>query len=259
MDPTIVQSPRGTYDAAVEAPTVLTASQYLRQKYGDFSGATMIASPPAPAPIQTHIMGKDALTVGDLKLLQNAIDMELLRLSNLRTVSTNVTIRKSQLEFLGDQVGNVLGAVEREEVKVEEVAIFPANARMFLKMFRVSETLPELFDPEGKSPASIGLVKAPTAATPPFLPGAPTSVPPEPKGRDLIPWVFENIQKLKWSIEADYLAEQAKQREMKRNLNNMEERILSYSYTDTPMPHGYQKLFLEKIRGIEKELNHIPE
>lgn len=254
--PTMVRSPRGNTTVVTMAPETLSASQFLRQKYGDFSGAVdVVPSVIRKAPPQTQIMGLDSITVGDLKLLQDVIDMELLRLANTRSVATAVTVRKGQLEFLAENVANVLGAVEREEVKIEEVAIFPANARVFLKTFRTSESLPELFDPEGNSPASIGLfpsVETPSLS-PPSIPNTPTSQ------QNQLPWFFQNIQKLKWSIEADYLVEQAKQKEMKRDVKEMEERIMGYSYTDTPMPEGYRKLFLAKIRSIEKELIRSPE
>lgn len=255
--PTAIRSPRGDYVAS--APATISASEYLRKKYGDFAGATEIAPPPAKAPSQTAIMGTNALTVGDLKLLQNAIDMELIRLQNIRSVSVFVTIKISQLQVLAENVADVKGRVERGEIETEDVAIFPATARQFLKTFRTSETLPELFDPNGNSPAS--MAPAPTLA-PSTVPSAAPSAPPvsgTSKSPDFLQWLYENIQRLKWSLDADYHVEAAKQREMTHTLNEMETRILGYSYTDTPMPEGYQKMFLNRIRGLQKELNDTPE
>ncbi len=255
---TPVRTPRGDYDTSPAAPTAVSASEYLRKKYGDFSGATTIAAPLPPAPAQTQILGTDALTVGDLKLLQTSVDLELLRLQNMRSTSVLITIKQSQLDALSTNLADVLGRVGRGEIKVEQVSIFPATARQFLKTFRTSENLPELFDMNGNSPASVAaLAPAPAPAPAPSTSG-PTAA-PATSSKNFLQWLYENIQALKWSLEANYRVEEAKQREMSDSLNSMEKRILGYSYGDTPMPEGYQKMFLERIRGLQKELNEVPE
>ena len=253
--PTAIRTPRGDYNAA--APQTMSASDYLRRKYGDFSGAVEVGPPPAPEPPQTKLMGTTALTVGDLKLLQNTIDMELIRLTNLRIQSAVLDIRKRQLEYLAESVGNFVGSVERGEMRGEDVPIFPATARVFLKTFRDSEAVPELLDPEGKTPASLmPVAQAPAPVQAQAQAPAPA---PAPDSKSFLSWLYENVQALKWSLEADYQVEQAKQREIRNDLGAMEKRILSYSYTDTPMPMSYQSLFLEKIRGIQSELKQVPE
>ena len=261
---TPVPTPRGDYDTSPAAPTAVSASEYLRKKYGDFSGATAIAPPLPPAPAQTQILGTDALTVGDLKLLQTSVDLELLRLQNLRSTSALITIKQSQLDSLSTNLADVLGRVERGEIKVEQVSIFPATARQFLKTFRTSENLPELFDMNGNSPASVAALApapAPAASTPSTSSPstAPTVATSPASNKSFLQWLYENIQALKWSLEANYRVEEAKQRQMSDSLQEMEKRILGYSYGDTPMPEGYQKLFLERIRGLQKELNEVPD
>jgi hypothetical protein len=255
---TTIRSPRNDYDTTAGAPTAMSASDYLRKKYGDFSGATEVARPPAVVP-QTTIMGTTALTVGDLKVLQNAIDLELIRLQNLRSVSALVTIKISQLQVLADNLADVKGRVDRGEIKVESVTIFPATARQFLKTFRTSENVPELFDENGNSPASTAPAPAPSAGPSSALISSPSSAPSSATGPDFLQWFYENIQRLKWSLDADYHVEEAKQKEMSESLNDMEKRILGYSYTDTPMPEGYKQMFLQRIRGLQKELNDSPE
>jgi hypothetical protein len=258
--PTMIRTPRGDYDTSAGAPTTMSASEFLRKKYGDFSGATEIVPPPAAAPPQTQIMGKEALTEGDLRLLQNAVDIELIRLQNLRSASALVTIKIGQLQVVSENLADVVGRVGRKEIPVESVAIFPATARQFLKTFRMSENVPELFDPNGNSPASMSAASAaaaPTSLAPALAPAlAPTttsSAAPAAKP-DFLHWLFENIQKLKWSMDADYRAEAAKQRQVSKSLKDMEQRILDYSYSDTPMPEGYEHMFLERIRGLQKEI-----
>jgi hypothetical protein len=263
--PTPISTPRGDYDTSVGAPTAMTSSEYLRKKYGDFSGATEVAPPPAPVQPQTTIMGTDAMTVGDLKMLRNTVDLEVIRLQNLRSASPLITIKLGQLQVLADNLADVTGRVERGEIKVEDVAIFPVTARQFLKTFRTSENVPELFDINGNSPASIAPSVAPTAAptaaptVAPTVAQAPSLATAPTKSPHFLQWLYENIQRLKWSLEADYSVEAAKQRELKGSLEDMEKRILGYSYTDTPMPEGYQKMFLERIRGVQEELNSVPE
>lgn len=248
---TPIRSPRGD---DTTAPRVMSSSEYLRKKYGDFSGATEVVRPPAPVR-QTQIMGAAALTLGDLKLLQNAVDIEMIRLTNLRTDSALVKIRLGQLQGVAENLGDVVGRVDRGEIKAEEVAIFPGTARQFLKTFRTSENIPELFDPAGNSPKSEAAPGTTLAPAP-----APTSATEEEtkEGPDFLHWVYTTLQRLKWSVDAEYMVETAKQREMKDTLGDMEQRVLGYSYTDTPMPEGYQKMFLERIRGLQKELN-VPE
>jgi hypothetical protein len=161
----------------------------------------------------------------------------------------------------------VLGRVERDEISADEVAIFPATARQFLKTFRSAQTLPELFDPEGRSPKSVGAVKsaaAPVAAAPVAAPvaavGAPAVAPvPTPTKEDFMKWLHDNIQSLKWYLEMDYDVEEVKQKEMRDTLDGMEKRVMSYSYLDTPMPASYQQLFINKIREIRNDLKGVPE
>jgi hypothetical protein len=241
-----------------QAPTTMTASEYLRKKYGDFSSATEISPPPAAAPPQTQIMGKDALTEGDLRLLQNAVDIELIRLQNLRSTSVLVTIKIGQLQVVSENLADVVGRVGRGEIRVESVAIFPVTARQFLKTFRTSENVPELFDPNGNSPARMGQAPSSTP-TPSTAAPAPSAAPvPSAAKPDFLHWLFENVQRLKWSMDANYRVEEAKQREISKSLKDMERRILDYSYSDTPMPTGYEHMFLERIRGLQKEIN-VPE
>ncbi len=257
--PTPIRQPRGEVDTL--SPSTLTASAYLRQKYGDFSGAVEVAPPP-PVVQQTQIMGVDAITAGDLKLIQNAIDNELIRLQALRIVSEIVDLRKSQLTVLSENVADVLGRVDRGEITVEEVTIFPATARQFMKTFRSAQTLPELFDPEGRSPKSVGAVKSITApsAAPVAAPTvAPSAAAPGASKGDFMAWLHDNIQSLKWYLEMDYDVEEVKQKEMRDTLDTMEQRVLGYSYTDTPMPASYQELFVQKIREIRNELKGNPE
>jgi hypothetical protein len=255
--PTEIRKPRGEYDTDKLAPTALSASDYLRKKYGDFSGATEVVPKAAPLPPQTTIMGTEAITVGDLKILQNAVDSELLRLQSLRTVDIRKEIKQAQLDALGDNLSDVTGRVERGEIKVEDVAIFPATARQFLKTFRVSENLPELFDPNGNSPAS--MKPAPAAATATATAtnattAAATAASAPSTGPNFLQWLYKTVQTAKWSLDANYEVEQAKEREMRETLGDMEKRILAYSYGDTPMPVGYQDLFLQKINELQKEL-----
>ncbi len=269
--PTPVSTPRGDYDTSAGAPTAMTASQYLRKKYGDFSGATEIVPPPVAKEPQTMIMGTDAVTVGDLKMLRNTVDLEVIRLQNLRSASALIGIKLGQLQVLAENLADVTGRVERGEIKVEDVSIFPGTARQFLKTFRTSENVPELFDMNGNSPASVAALAAATApatapasatttiAHSPATAAAPTTATAIAKSPQFLQWFYENIQRLKWSLEADYNIEAAKQKQMKGTLEEMESRILGYSYSDTPMPEGYQKMFLERIRGVQEELNGTPE
>lgn len=238
--------------------STMTASEYLRKKYGDFSGATEVMKPPAPVR-QTQIMGTTALTLGDLKLLQNTVDIEMIRLTNLRTDSALVKIRLGQLQVVAENLGDVVGRVDRGEIRPEEVAIFPATARQFLKTFRTSENVPELFDPNGNSPKSEGATASPGPSPSPASSPAPSPSGLAPaEGPNFLHWLFTTLQRLKWSADAEYHVETAKQRQMMETLGDMEKRVMAYSYTDTPMPEGYQKMFLERIRGLQKELN-VPE
>lgn len=258
--PTMIRQPRGDYDVAA-APTQ-SSSEYLRSKYGTFAGATVIDMGREKPEPQTRIEGVTVLTVGDLKLLQNSVDLELLRLQNLRSDALAITIRKGQLDALATALADLVGRVERKETRLEDVPIFPATAKQFLRTFRISETLPELLDPNGNTPAKETALSAP----PPSKAPAPSPTPPsttsetsKDSSSDFLQWVYENIQSLKMGMEAEYKIEEAKEKEMKSTLDTMERRILAYSYKDTPMPEGYQALFLEKIRGIQSELNRIPE
>ncbi len=259
--PTQIRAPRNDYDTSVAAPTAVSSSEYLRKRYGTFAGATEIGPPPVAVP-QVEIMGKKALTVGDLKLLRNAVDRELLRVVNLRVASATLRLKQSQLEALADNLADVTGRVERGEIRVENVAIFPAVAKTFLRTLTTSENVPDLFDPEGRSPSSLGLTGSPApapAAPAPATIATKAAVEPTSSGQELVQWMYENIQNLKWELEANYDIEAAKHREMQDTLDTMESRVLAYSYGDSPMPSSYRSLFLSKIRELQAELKPTPE
>lgn len=260
--PTSIRTPRGSYDEM--APSTMSSSDYLRKKFGSFAGATEIGPPPPAAVAQVEIMGKTAITEGDLKLLQNEVDREILRLANLRIDALPIQLKRSQLETVANNLADVLGRVGRGEIGVEDVAIFPNVAKTFLRTFRTLETVPTLFDPNGRSPRSMGLVPvaslAPAVASPAVASPAVASPAPVQSNQDLLQWLYENIQSLKWSLEANYDVEEVKHREMQKDLADMERRILFHSSGgNTPMPDGYSALFLRRIRELQAELNPAPE
>jgi hypothetical protein len=244
--PTIVSKPKAEYDE-VSKPTT-SASDYMRNKYGDFSGATTIVPPPPPKEIQTVIVGKDRITQEDLELLTTAMDQELLVMQNTRSVSMIQQAKQSQLDLLVTDVYDLLGKVKRGELNIQQVPIRPDVARNFLQTFRTTEMLPPLIEPEGLLPILSAPAPAPSAAPSPSASESGTAT-------DFRQALFSAIQNLRWIVHADYNSAIQYPKQVLKRLNDMEKRILEHASSDTPLPEAYQKAFETQIHAIEASMS----
>ncbi len=165
-----------------------------------------------------QIMGVDTVTLGDLETLVAAIDAERMRLESMRVPAMRERIM--ELVYLSNTVADYMGKVKRGDMSVEQVPIQPASARMFLKMFQTSETIPHLID-EAAAPA-------PAPAPAPIT-------------------LFDVLQRIKWDIETNQHVSVASN--IRSRLDAMERRIVSYSTSETPMPDA--DAFLAELGGIQ--------
>jgi glutamate synthase domain-containing protein 3 len=221
-----------------------TADQAMQKKFGGFMGAeTVVVSPTQGEGKAVGIVGVDALTLDDLGVLKRAVDMEMLRLANLRSDSQQKREKVLALQTVRNYLAGYIDKVGRGEMTVEQIPIFPPNARVFLKVMPYSDTVPDLIDPNGNTPAKMRAALAPAPA--------PTVEPLPPALEEIKQGIFGLIKDLQWRVAADYQVEQNTHKRIVERLGEMERRVMNYSVMDTPMPEGYEKMFIEELHQLQ--------
>jgi hypothetical protein len=82
------------------------------------------------------------ITLKELQNLVKRIDEEHLRLANLRSTSATLVARQSQLEKLAADIRELIGAVERKEMKLEDNGFICSTAdKVFVKMSKPTSSL----------------------------------------------------------------------------------------------------------------------
>jgi hypothetical protein len=220
-----------------------TAGQAMQKKFGGFMGAeTVVVEPKKDEGGHVGIVGVDTLTLDDLGVLKRTVDMEMLRLTNLRSDSQQKREKLLALQTNQNYLAGYIDKVGRGEIRLDQIPIFPPNARMFLKIMPHSDTVPDLVDPDGNTPAKLRAALAPAPA--------PAVEPLPPVLEDIKQGILGLIQDLQWRVAADYQVEQNMHKRIVERLGDMERRVINYSLMDTPMPEGYEKMFLEELNQI---------
>jgi hypothetical protein len=233
------------------APSAISASEYMRRKYGDFSSAVEIGFTKPDS--RDVIVGTKTLTKEDLKVLRSAVDKELLRLERSRSVSLPLKAKENQLALMSSDLDGLLGKLERNEITLEQVPIDPQVARKFLSMFRSTELLPVLFDPDGPKPRSAppSVAVQPASIRGPLLVGSPT---PSKTVELTTQELFDLIQRLKWEISMDFSPESALDQTTLNRIQSMEKRILDSATSEYPIPIDLRRQFLNEIQIIRNRI-----
>ncbi len=222
-------------------PNFLASIRPLTDSY--VKGIEVLKAIPVPPP--TVSAGPlNVITLEELKTLLAAVEKETLRLTNLRSAAPTIRTRIDQLTKLGADVREYINKVERKQIRLEDVPISPEDAKRFLEQIKAGEeAIPTVIQPAGTTPDSL----KPSAAS-----EVPATVPTSPINQAL----FSALQTLKWKfeikVEHDPVVAQ-RERIMKR-IEDIEKRILSYSYSETPMPADVQKLLQAELRALASML-----
>lgn len=255
---------RQTAPSSFSPTATLSASEYMRKRYGDFSGATVIETA-SPLETQTAIQGRRVVTIGDLKFLRAHIGEYLRRLRGIRSDFLPLKMKIASLDQITSDLDNVVGRVERKEIKLEEVSIDPRAAQRFIDSYQRLDLVPKLFGTRVPTQQELneneyadeGIVLAPAPAPASAL--APAALTPRRKTRqereaEAKQLLYDNIQYAKWSAEADMDPRQAHNGEIVKRLKDMDARLFSYMASETPIPGDLYFGFTSEIERIQRAL-----
>ena len=178
------------------------------------------------------------ITLKELQNLVARIDEEHLRLANLRSTSATLLARQTQLEKLTADLRELIGAVERKEMKLEDVPISPATAEAFLKQMKGDKSLPPLIEPRAKIADGLQAHVTPT---------------PTP-GMDVkaLHGLLDSAKYLKWNLEVklEYDPKLAMRDNLVQRLEAVERRLSSLAVSETPISKEMYEVFMKELQTI---------
>jgi hypothetical protein len=178
------------------------------------------------------------ITLKELQTLVARIDEEQLRLANLRSTSATLLARQTQLEKLAADIRELIGAVERKEMKLEDVPISPATAEAFLKQMKGDKSLPPLIEPRAKIADGLQAHVSPT---------------PTP-GMDVkaLHGLLDSAKYLKWNLEVklEYDPKLAMRDNLVQRLEAVERRLSALAVSETPISKEMYELFMKELQVI---------
>lgn len=178
------------------------------------------------------------ITLKELQTLVARIDEEHLRLANLRSTSATLLARQTQLEKLAADIRELVGAVERKEMKLEDVPISPVSAEAFLKQMKDDKSLPPLIEPRAKIADGLQAHVTPT---------------PTP-GMDVkaLHGLLDSAKYLKWNLEVklEYDPKLALRDNLVKRLEAVERRLSALAVSETPISKEMYEVFMKELQTI---------
>jgi hypothetical protein len=236
-----------------EAATIISEdAQYLLSEFKAMKGQVANTPkqqqiPESPKTYETTVVaGKPGvITLKELNTLVSRIDEEHLRLANLRSSSATLLTRQTQLEKLAADIRELIGAVERKEMKLEDVPIQPSSAEAFLKQFEGTNTpIPPLIEPRA------------TIAN-----GLQAHITPSPSAginTEALHGLLENAKFLKWNLQVklEYDPKLAARDNVLKRLEQMERRLTSLAMSETPIPKEMYDIFVKELQVLNTLLSN---
>ena len=210
--------------AAVE-PQPSQPSQQSQQSQQSYE-STVVAGAPG------------VITLKELQTLVQRIDGEHLRLANLRSTSATLVARQSQLEKLAADIRELISAVERKEMKLEDVPISPSTAQAFLKQLQENKSLPPLIEPRAKIADGLQAHVAPS-------PGGGMDV-------KALHGLLESAKYLKWELEVklEYDPKLAARDNLVKRLESIERRLSALAVSETPISKEMYEIFMKELQVV---------
>jgi hypothetical protein len=217
---------------------------------GSWANSVYRITPAQPAALDltpTVVAGPPGqITLKDLHDLHNRVGKESMRLSNLRSTSPTLTNRISLLEKLSADLGDIITALERGQMNLEDVPIKPDTAQKFLAQLSDTETaLPTLITPEG-APSG-----APSASESVAMPQDMMNSNPALQA------LLQNAQYLKWNVQLnlEFNPETAQKGRLISRLEEMEKRLTNLAISETPVPKELYDLYNREMKTIQAIMN----
>ncbi len=187
----------------------------------------------------TVVAGKPGvITLKELQNLVQRIDEEHLRIANLRSTSATLVARQSQLEKLAADVRELIGAVERKEMKLEDVPISASTAEAFLKQIQENKSLPPLIEPRAQIANGLQAKVSPT-------PGGGMDV-------KALHELLESAKYLKWELEVklEYDPKVAARDNLVKRLESIERRLSALAVSETPISKEMYEVFMKELQVV---------
>lgn len=178
------------------------------------------------------------ITLKELHELKERVQQEMLRLANLRSSSPTLTNRVAHLEALSADLGDIITAVERGKLNVEDVPIKPDGAQAFLKQLpNMGVALPSLIVPHGKTEKKM------------LAPPSTSVVSSNPALQQLL----QNAQYLKWNVQLnlEFNPELAQKGRLVDRLEDMEKRLTNLAISETPLPKEMYDIYKQELKTIQ--------
>jgi hypothetical protein len=212
----------------------------------DADYAALVQAEPTPT-VAAGPVG--VLSLADLKNLQTRVNTEKLRLANLRSSAATVQSRISQLEKLSADLGDIITAVERKAMKLEEVPISPDAAQKFLKDLQSnSGPIPPLIVPKGVTPprvaASGGIAQ---------FNGVPTD-------NAMVQKLLEQARNLKWTLDVrlEYDPQMKMREKMLERLEKITKNLTLMSVSDRGMSPAAYHQTAQEMAALQDAMGQQP-
>jgi hypothetical protein len=202
--------------------------------------------PERPSYESTVVAGTPGvITLKELQNMANRIDEEHLRLANLRSTSGTLQARQTQLEKLSADVRGLIGAVERKEMKLEDVPISPSTAEAFLKQMADNKSLPPLIEPRAQIANGLQAHVSPAHA-----PGMDVKA---------LYSLLDSAKYLKWNLEVklEYDPKLAMRDNLVKRLEAVERRLSALAVSETPISKDMYEVFMKELQTINAMI--VPE
>lgn len=198
----------------------------------------------------------DKISLQGVKDLIANIQVEQLRLQNLRSTDITVSTRIRLLDQLLADLREIVRKVENNEIKSEEIPIKASDASAFLAQYKNSDNLPYLMEQTGTTDTSLESstnifskehnIKSGTEVTQ-----------ISNMGNSMIPTeVLQYLKNLKWSMEIKIHNDPGisyRERTMNR-IKELEQRIAAYAYNDIPIPPALQNAFKMELKALSEAI-----
>ena len=186
------------------------------------------------------------ITLPELIQLKERIDTEVRRLTNLRSTAATVNARRDQLEKLSADLGDMISAIKRNQLKLENVPITPESAAAFLKSLQTQQPLEPLVNPEGTMSEQMNTSVSPYGSTGPSVVG----------GNQNVQSLLEQAKYLKWEVKVklEYDPKLAAQDRIVSRLEAMESRLTNLAVSETPIPKEMYQIYLQELQTLQVAL-----
>lgn len=212
----------------------------------DAEYAKLVEAEPMPTVVAGPV---GVITLAVLEQLLTRIKAESLRLANLRSTAATTQSRIAQLEKLAADLGDIITAVKRKTMKLEDVPISPDAAEKFLKELRSNTgPIPPLIVPKGVSPASI-------AASPQI-----SQFGGVPMDNAMVQKLLEEARNLRWSLDVrlEYDPHMDEREKMLERIEKITKNLTLLSVSDKGMtPQMYNRM-AQEMAAIQRSATAQP-